>query len=78
MRTTIDLPDTLMEQIKFHTSNKKVTFRSLLITALEKELSAEKKPFCLRDASVGNAEDPKISNQTTDQHRNPAISKYSP
>ncbi len=43
MRTTVDLPDALMQRIKYHTANKKVTFRSLVITALEKELSTKKK-----------------------------------
>ncbi|NOX99980.1 MAG: hypothetical protein GXP30_09655 [Verrucomicrobia bacterium] len=70
MRTTVDLPDTLIKRIKFHTANKKVTFRSLVITALEKELSAEKKSFRLRDASVGNAGESIISDQTINQHLN--------
>ncbi|MCF6314123.1 MAG: hypothetical protein L3J39_16870 [Verrucomicrobiales bacterium] len=72
MRTTIDLPDALVKRIKFHTTNNKVTFRSLLITALEKELSVEKKPFRLRDASVGNPQDPSAFNQTISQYRNPS------
>jgi len=70
MRTTVDLPDTLVKRIKYHTANKKVTFRSLVITALEKELSAEKKSFRLRDASVGNPEEPITSNQTINQQLN--------
>lgn len=72
MRTTVDLPDTLVKRIKFHTANQNVTFRSLVITALEKELSAEKKSFRLRDASVGNPEGSIISQQTINQHLNAA------
>lgn len=68
MRTTVDLPDTLVKRIKYHTANKKISFRSLVITALEKELSAEKKSFRLRDASAGNPEDPIISNNQINQH----------
>ena len=68
MRTTVDLPDILVKRIKALTTEKNITFRSLVITALEKELDEEKFSFVLRDASVGSPTKDPISNEEINRH----------
>jgi predicted nucleic acid-binding protein len=53
MRTTIDMPDQLMSRVKQVIAYRNITFKSLVIDALEQSLNEEKVPFVLRDASVG-------------------------
>jgi hypothetical protein len=55
MRTTVDIPDSLMKRVKKSIQGKNLTFRSVVISALEKSLAEECRPFQLRDASVGEA-----------------------
>ncbi len=44
MRTTIDLPDPLLERVKITATLKKTTIRSLVIKGLEGVLRAESRP----------------------------------
>ena len=53
MRTTIDLPDGLMQKAKSRMHETNQTFRSLVISGLEKLLEENPTSFRLRDASVG-------------------------
>ncbi len=53
MRTTIDLPESLLIRVKGRIHKQKLTLRSLVISALERILEEDEKPFELRDASVG-------------------------
>jgi hypothetical protein len=53
MRTTIDMPDTLFRRAKEACAKRHMTFRDLVTVAVENELLGKKKPFVLRDASVG-------------------------
>ncbi len=55
MRTTIDLPDSLMERAKRCSIERKLTFRALVIFALEQALETSVESFELRDASAGHA-----------------------
>ena len=54
MRTSIDLPDALLARIKSRLHEQNITFRALVISALEQSLKEDTQPFQLRDASVGN------------------------
>lgn len=58
MRTTIDMPDGLMQRVREVSAARNTTFRALVIEALEKILEPDRKPFQLRDASAGKAYDP--------------------
>ena len=77
MRTTVDLPDSLMNRVKLRLSEQKLSFRALVISALEQALHDEPKPFRLRDAAVGAASDEKVSNATInrvmDDQRSPSF-----
>lgn len=53
MRTTIDMPDDLLDRIKQISAARKTTFRSLVIDALERTLAETPQNFRLRDASRG-------------------------
>ena len=53
MRTTVELPDALMDRVKACLATRKLTFRALVISALEQALQEDPKPFKLRDVSVG-------------------------
>ena len=53
MRTTIDMPDKLMSRVKCVIAQRKITFRSLVIDALENSLNEDNPLFVLRDASAG-------------------------
>ncbi len=75
MRTTVDLPDSLMARVKNRTREGNMTFRSLVISALEKTLEEDAEPFTLRDAAVGDSGQETVSadaiNQLIDDHRSP-------
>lgn len=66
MRTTIDIPDSLMERAKKHKGN--MTFRSLVISSLERTLTQEAVNFVLTDASVGSKDDEIVSSAEINQH----------
>jgi hypothetical protein len=53
MRTTIDMPDGLMQRVREVSAARKTTFRALVIEALEKSLLNQDTKFELRDASAG-------------------------
>lgn len=53
MRTTIDLPEQLLQRVNKATAKRKTTFRALVIDALEQSLNGRSGKFRLRDASVG-------------------------
>ena len=78
MRTTIDLPESLMARVRTWMAERNVTFRSLVISALEQALQQNTEPFHLRDASVGDSQKT-VSNQTInraiDEQREPPSGK---
>ncbi len=53
MRTTIDMPDQLLARVRKVTGERNMTFRALVIDALERVLEQNPGEFRLRDASVG-------------------------
>ena len=55
MKTTVEIADPLFEEAKRETEKSGVTLRDLIEIGLRNELDRrrEKKPFKLRDASVG-------------------------
>ena len=55
MRTTIDVPDDLLKRMKPVLAERKMTFRALVIDAVERVIQAPPAAFRLRDASVGDA-----------------------
>jgi hypothetical protein len=60
MRTTIDVPDSLLRRAKTVAAKRKTTFRALVLDALERRLEESPGNFVLEDASagsVGNAAD---------------------
>jgi len=68
MRTTVDLPDKLVKRIKACTAERKVTFRALVVAALEKELAEDQGPFQLRDASAGVTKKSPVPNEVITRH----------
>lgn len=80
MRTTIDMPDALMERVKTVAAKRKTTFRALVVDALERTLDEPLQDFQLQDAAVGPTADiidsvnTQTINQAIDEHRkNPFI-----
>ncbi len=61
MRTVIELPDSLMRRVKERLNQENITFRAMVISALENALNEEQKPFTLRDAAAGEPNKQKIS-----------------
>jgi hypothetical protein len=55
MRTTIDVPDDLLKRARPLLAERKMTFRALVIDAVERVIGTPSFPFILRDASVGFA-----------------------
>lgn len=55
MRTTIDLPDPLLQKAKRLAAERKTTVRALIIEALQSSLNQRRGKFALRDASFGDA-----------------------
>ena len=54
MRTTIEMPDALFRRAKVRMAERGVTFRSLVIDAVEQALAERPaSPFVLREASAG-------------------------
>ena len=54
----------LMNRIKRTIAERRVTFRTLVISALEKSLDEQSAPFKLRDVSVGEAKGKKVSSES--------------
>jgi hypothetical protein len=77
MRTTVDLPESLMNRVKSCLAQRKMSFRALVISALEEALEEESKPFKLRDASAGQPSGERVSseaiNRAIDEQRNQAF-----
>jgi len=75
MRTSIDLPDALLVRIKSRLHEQNITFRALVISALEQTLKEDTNPFQLRDASVGTLSQDPVSaeeiNRMIDEQREP-------
>jgi len=55
MRTTIDVPDDLLKRARPLLAERKMTFRALVIDAVERVIGTPSLPFSLRDASAGYA-----------------------
>lgn len=53
MRTTIDMPDSLLKRAKGAMAKRHMTFRALVIDALEQSLREDPEPFVLKEASAG-------------------------
>lgn len=70
MRTTVDIPDLLVKRIKSHTAERSISFRSLVIAALEKELAGDNGSFRLRDASAGDPKKGLVSSEKINQDLN--------
>ena len=71
MRTTIDLPDPLLKRVRKVLAARNMTLRSLVISALERELCPKPRKFKLREASAGY--DPKGRRGVTAEQINRAI-----
>jgi len=79
MRTTIDMPDALFQRAKSVMAKRHMTFRSLVIDALEQALTDQHtERFVLRDASAGYTVNNKRGgvtgkaiNQAIDESREP-------
>lgn len=64
MRTTIDMPDELFRRVKPLLAERKMTFRALVIDAVERAIEAPPATFRLRDASAGHpADGPAVSSE---------------
>ena len=78
MRTTVDIPDALLERARPLLAARQMTLKSLVVDALERLIGTEAPSFKLRDASVGYAsgEGKKVSNdeinRTLDEINEPA------
>ena len=57
MRTTIDVPDDLLKRARPLLAERKMTFRALVIDAIERVIETPAGSFRLRDASAGFAGD---------------------
>lgn len=53
MRTTIDIPDALMERAKRAAARRKTSLRRIVLDALEQSLRERAAAFTLRDAAAG-------------------------
>lgn len=78
MRTTIDMPDDLMARTRPFLAERNMTFRALVIDAIERTLAVPSTPFQLRDASAGSEpEGDGVSgeaiNQAIDELRTPGF-----
>jgi hypothetical protein len=57
MRTTIDVPDDLLKRVRPILAERNMTFRALVIDAVERAIQAPLAAFRLRDASAGHGGD---------------------
>lgn len=58
MRTTVDVPDALLERVRPVLAQRGLTLRAVVVDALERLLAPEPQPFRLRDASTGYTPEP--------------------
>jgi len=58
MRTTVDIPDHLLERVRPHLLKKGLTLRSVVVDALERLMRPSETAFRMRDASVGYRAEP--------------------
>ena len=58
MRTTVDIPDHLLERVRPHLLKKGLTLRSVVVDALERLMMPNETAFRMRDASVGYRAEP--------------------
>lgn len=58
MRTTVDIPDHLLERVKPVLFAKRLTLRAVVVDALERLTRPDETGFRLRDASVGYGAEP--------------------
>jgi hypothetical protein len=78
MSITIDVPDDLLKRMKPILAERKMTFRALVIDAVERAIEVPVSTFRLRDAAAGNATDdmPVTSeaiNRAIDEMREPSF-----
>ena len=78
MRTTIDVPDDLLKRVKPLLAERNMTFRALVIDAVERAIEVPVVSFRLRDASAGRAgKDTAVSseaiNRAIDEARQPSF-----
>lgn len=59
VRTTVDIPDHLLERVKPHLLKKGLTLRSVVVDALERLMRPNETAFRMRDASVGYCAEPR-------------------
>lgn len=57
MRTTIDVPDDLLKRVRPLLAERKMTFRALVIDAVERVIQSPSAVFRLRDACAGHADE---------------------
>ncbi len=72
MRTTIDIPDSLVKRVKLAAAQRKTTMRRLMLDALERSLRDSPPAFTLRDAAAGSdahTVDAKTINRAIDAER---------
>ena len=73
MRTTIDVPDDLLKRARPLLVERKMTFRALVIDAIERVIEAPPVSFRLRDASVGySGDDRGVSSESINRAINEA------
>jgi hypothetical protein len=76
MRTTIDMPDDLLKRVRPLLAERKMTFRALVIDAIDRVIEARPVPFKLRDASAGEDSagvSSEAINRAIDEARGPAF-----
>jgi hypothetical protein len=78
MRTTIDVPDDLLKRVRPLLAERNMTFRALVIDAVERAIQVPAVAFRLRDASAGHAGvetavSTEAINQAIDAAREPAF-----
>lgn len=72
MKTTIELPDPLLEQARRYAAARKMTLKALIEQGLRKVMAdkVDGKPFKLRDGSVkGSGMTPEFQNASWEQIR---------
>ena len=78
MRTIIDVPDDLLKRVRPLLTERKMTFRALVIDAVERAIEVPAVSFRLRDASAGQAGDGTVVsseaiNRTIHEAREPSF-----
>lgn len=71
MRTTIDLPDSLLKRLRPILAERNMTLRSFVIDSIEQAMRVEPTAFRLRDASAGY--DPQPGESVSSEAINRAI-----